>query len=1497
MQNSSKISPRSIHSSSNTPTTIPSSGLSAIASSNFSATIVTAPLTAALIKEYLSSRGLTKTLDAFKLEFLQFQKTAISSRQELAEQLGISKLIRQNKAQGINYILYFCVIFSESSLFKDQPLKSQLEIIVKHLVNRASQTVSSQNKTSPPALRTPKYLDNLQESFDVNSGAVMFKRPLGGFTPSNPRAISAQPNKASERTNHSTSSRKLDASFSSHLSEEKGTTASSKLTRSNESSQKEHEYIDKVGGEFVHSLKGRPKSAVSVSEELSSKGKTGGLSHQQPKTNDIQVLDEFDEDDLSFTSDIGAPVFQGGKVGGLGSTETRGVLISTQKALLLRKVVFPGTISGGEESRARSTFADEWRGKGFCFNDNSDLAYGIVQIKGGPCGLLAAVQAFVLKHLLFVESVHNIRNGKLRPGTSQTQTALIESFAEILWQAGGTRHRRAVVAVYNPNLRANLSANLQREKYVPDGITENMQLFEFYDINLLKEFLLINIGTFTVNDPNKQGLIQLLYSVILSRGAETLRDEDFDEIDCSLIGRHGYCTQEMVNLILTGKAISNVHDGDIRLGDGEDTKILKGMKKTCQFGFLSLFEHYGSMKVGEYLKTPLLPIFIICSESHFTVLFSVEKDLLGKHSHTTALELFYYDGLANQDEEIVLEIALDSKKDSSHEHRNESLIPPLEHVLKTRLLPGCVDSMDIANLLSDGEETMSVRAPHDAHFSIVTSVSPKREPSRSVATISPEPQTAVTHLFEDGQVADAAAASIGALSNTITSSNSVINSALATVKSVDTISNAVDTILVTINRVQPPTAQQQQRQLQQQSQSQSESQQEPQPPHTIISLSSNPPAFGKSLPGDIPNTPSPNTLTAKPPLAPAPNRPFSLTQELLKPHGLPSKPLIGSQENLQRLSEASQQNSVQIGQNGNTQRFPQRNRQPQTHAMRSNTFGFKLPVKRSADNGAIFSREIKVKLVGDLKLDPKRDGVLSSAAISRNESSVDSGGASSVVTAMPISIPDPSKPRPLLFTSSHQPTETWKFKLNLPQNDGSLPIEKTEAQFVHFTAVQMIRRNSYPPILLESEYTLKSLLPRSFFNMLQTNGVPHNFVFSFSNSEHGFFKEMAGLRKTAYINMKEATSNEVWELHLKTSRERTNVFGYLVRAADVRNFIQQRLTMLTTSRKLPLVLDLDDTLVRMVGSDERGNVPPNQAELVPDRVRTLTDGRRVVLTDRVEEFLQWAQRFFEINVCSVGDQPYVDMVVGALDPQRNLIRGQLYSARAEFIHIQGTSMARRPPKDLESLFVFPKRGGEGATLFWGPFADPLVVDDNVGMWPLEQQDNIIVVREQRNSLVWSVQLFPHVQTVLQHVHTEFFKQLDAWDKNLASPMNLGPSSCQIYKEFLRTEFSRKIGDSLTSVPVTGGQKRFDVFSAAVVNGVFGGDVSLSNIIRTGVGYSSEGTGVGTISDIGTGVSSDFDTSFVGGISTQLLQSAGVKSSLVSGNIITPLLGTVALPDD
>lgn len=98
----------------------------------------------------------------------------------------------------------------------------------------------------------------------------------------------------------------------------------------------------------------------------------------------------------------------------------------------------------------------------------------------------------------------------------------------------------------------------------------------------------------------------------------------------------------------------------------------------------------------------------------------------------------------------------------------------------------------------------------------------------------------------------------------------------------------------------------------------------------------------------------------------------------------------------------------------------------------------------------------------------------------------------------------------------------------------------------------------------------------------------------------------------------------------------STIFGYLVKVDEIQRIIQEKVNILLHSRKLPLVLDLDDTLVRAVGDTPGRYVTQVDSTKVSNRVRNLKDGRKVVLTERVHEFLEWAEKLFEISICSLG---------------------------------------------------------------------------------------------------------------------------------------------------------------------------------------------------------------------------------------------------------------------
>jgi hypothetical protein len=82
--------------------------------------------------------------------------------------------------------------------------------------------------------------------------------------------------------------------------------------------------------------------------------------------------------------------------------------------------------------------------------------------------------------------------------------------------------------------------------------------------------------------------------------------------------------QEIVNLLLCGQAVSNVFDGRMDLGGG---MFLKGVSNNVEVGFLTLLESLNYCKVGQYLKCPKWPIWVVGSESHYTVLFSLDTNV------------------------------------------------------------------------------------------------------------------------------------------------------------------------------------------------------------------------------------------------------------------------------------------------------------------------------------------------------------------------------------------------------------------------------------------------------------------------------------------------------------------------------------------------------------------------------------------------------------------------------------------------------------------------------------------------------------------------------------------------------------------------------------------------------------------------------------------------------------------------------------------------------
>lgn len=177
----------------------------------------------------------------------------------------------------------------------------------------------------------------------------------------------------------------------------------------------------------------------------------------------------------------------------------------------------------------------------------------------------------------------------------------------------------------------------------------------------------MNMRFFT-NSPN-HGYLNFLICVILSRSIYRIQ-EDMDDDAVSLITENGHCSMELVMLLITGQAVSNVFDNDIQI----DSCLLKGVKQQSNVGLLSLFEHLNTCEVGINLKSPKFPVWLVNYTDHFTVLFSSKLEHAQQNIEQPFV-LYHYDSMTAFSCENDIKLVIDPlanfsddqlEKDSTH---------------------------------------------------------------------------------------------------------------------------------------------------------------------------------------------------------------------------------------------------------------------------------------------------------------------------------------------------------------------------------------------------------------------------------------------------------------------------------------------------------------------------------------------------------------------------------------------------------------------------------------------------------------------------------------------------------------------------------------------------------------------------------------------------------------------------------------------------------------
>lgn len=172
----------------------------------------------------------------------------------------------------------------------------------------------------------------------------------------------------------------------------------------------------------------RRRSKPSASPENGPRRDDGGEHLPRPF---LPINDDVEVSDVAFQDTYIDPLV-------ITSHRTTFRPITRQEAVELKELLF-GTKTG--------MFGEEWASQGFTFTKSNAVPYGLLQKKGGPCGVLAAVQAYMIKELLWPKGATQDANpGDLQVDVPRRNAALTRALAFILWQAGDSKE----VVVANP---------------------------------------------------------------------------------------------------------------------------------------------------------------------------------------------------------------------------------------------------------------------------------------------------------------------------------------------------------------------------------------------------------------------------------------------------------------------------------------------------------------------------------------------------------------------------------------------------------------------------------------------------------------------------------------------------------------------------------------------------------------------------------------------------------------------------------------------------------------------------------------------------------------------------------------------------------------------------------------------------------------------------------------------------------------------------------------
>uniref|UniRef100_A0A673XP95 Ubiquitin carboxyl-terminal hydrolase MINDY n=1 Tax=Salmo trutta TaxID=8032 RepID=A0A673XP95_SALTR len=249
--------------------------------------------------------------------------------------------------------------------------------------------------------------------------------------------------------------------------------------------------------------------------------------------------------------------------------------------------------------------------QGLVFSETEHTA--LEQFEGGPCAVIAPVQVWTSP----------------RPDSEEQKAALCSTLAEILEQACSTSSTTFYSLVTwakgrcpHTTTHTPLTGGPETSQTPQDQQPSEKRIVK--SLSELREEVVSLYETWK----GRCGVLLFLYSVILTKGIVNIRNEIEDTTEPLVDPVYGHGSQSLVNLLVTGHAVSNVWDGDRECSGMK----LHGIHNQASVGFLTLMESLRYCKVGAFLKSPKFPIWILGSETHLSVFFAKEMCLVAPES-------------------------------------------------------------------------------------------------------------------------------------------------------------------------------------------------------------------------------------------------------------------------------------------------------------------------------------------------------------------------------------------------------------------------------------------------------------------------------------------------------------------------------------------------------------------------------------------------------------------------------------------------------------------------------------------------------------------------------------------------------------------------------------------------------------------------------------------------------------------------------------------------